>query len=828
MKTFINRNRFLKAVEYVSENYFSKPYSITPMVGRWFNQLAMIQLENGKLIHLSGDVARKFVDITLDGKVVDPTDITRVHKFYAADSEFEKERVDLVDKIDQLTDALKKELEPLVIEQKNKELKELREKLIAFDSDKQKAKQLYDKLVARSHSSLNQERFEKAYGSQIKHIVYRPNHGLTHSVRTAYLITAIHAFKQAYKSEFKSLTDPELEKLQLMMLFSVVGRRDETGFNDTGPNVLGRATYESFRVTSGKEYLKYCRTNAKELYGGDLERLYRDAIIVELMGYSDIQDYLDRRATPSEIFIDYVIEKEHNKKREITREEALTLITKKIYTIELLFPAGSIRELADAKLNMMNKAHGLELTRCYPLYPEKEGGAKSIGILNSYLSQSGLYKTLNSLDLEKLTSVFKLIRCSFDALDLTGQNSMFGLISQETFEAQKETILNDLKNINLRFKPPISSENRTKLLKEARDATKEIDLFWTQRNHNEAQLLDAYRSLLLLKEIVKYFTAASKLNPSKKMFAFQHSETGNPHKVDHFMSAMSLINALQTITPVPGVTQTTLPIISRVKHDRAKNIATIFFDDIQQADYFKETYSILLGITPNVVTVNKGQFAIEVNRKNYQQLVKNRLVEFKQVTIPKTASREESLIDEDGLLEALNLITHNKALARLVSTTPLSGEDFPDYDYLLKALEDPIHERYTHLIKELENFPIEYLKYSDPRNGISYTRQLITEPLPELRFQEPITEPTPFSDKVADGLTVRFVPSSKTQRNTIYTKKLAHTLLPPHGKIKPYPGYKHKRNNYFPIGIISNIEQVDLKDERYVWAKICQAVPSFG
>ncbi|HAT8641740.1 TPA: hypothetical protein JBE16_02535 [Legionella pneumophila subsp. pneumophila] len=816
MKTLINRSRFLKAVEYISENHFSKPYSITPMVGRWFNQLAMIQLANSKLLHLSGDVARKYVDIILDGKIVAPEDLKLVHKFHASDSEFEKERAEIEAKILELTKAEKEAVESEKAEEIRKALEEQKENLKSFDSDKLKAKQLYDDIVARGQSILNEERLEGDFNSKIKHIVYRPNHGLTHSVRAAYSITAIHTFMQEQNSAYKELSEPELEKLQMMMLFSVVGRKDETGFNDTGANKLGRATYESFRVASGREYLKYCSDNAKHLYRDDLDKLYQDAIIVELMGYSNIKDCIDLRVSPPEVFIDYVIEKEKRVGNDISREQALTLIIKKRYSIANLFPVGPIRDLADAKLSMMNKAHGIDLTRCYPLYPAKEGGAKSVSILFSYLSQSGLFKTIDSAETAKLASAFNILRCSFDTLELTGQNSMFGLISREIFETKKEKIIKTLKEINEQFTPPISGENRIKLVSEAKSFIKELSLFWNLNSPSDETLLDYYRQFLLLQETVKYLTDTQKLNPSKKMFDFQHSEEGNPHKVDHHMNAVSLVNALETITPVPGLAQPPLPVIAKVKHDRPKNTTTAFFDDRQQAESFKETYTTLFGMTPDINSTGDGQFSIDVDRKNYLQLVKERQVEFKQVTAPKTISCEESLVGENGMVEALNLIERSRALVRLVSTTPLSGEKFPDYDYLLRALEDPVHERYKPPEKDIENFPIDKTKYSDPRSGVSYPRQVVTTPLPELRFQEPVTEPVRFTDKLSDGLTTG-KPSGP--RNTIYTKKLAHTLLPDHGKAKPFAGYKHKRSNYFPIGVLSDIEQVDLKDERYVWSQ---------
>ena len=201
MKTLINQSRFIKAVEYASRHHFSKPFSISPMVGRWFNQLSMIELENGKLLHLSGALARECVDITLDGQIVDKKDIGLIFRFCAQDSQQEQERA----AINESMTKLEKELEGLPDNDENKakyaELAAITAQLQSFDRDKARANELYLNIVSRGTSSLNQQRIEEKYHSKIKNIIHRPNHGLTHSVRVAYMTTAIHAFKQRYGLE---------------------------------------------------------------------------------------------------------------------------------------------------------------------------------------------------------------------------------------------------------------------------------------------------------------------------------------------------------------------------------------------------------------------------------------------------------------------------------------------------------------------------------------------------------------------------------------------------------------------------------------------------
>jgi hypothetical protein len=66
MKTIINPLAFTKALEYADARYFSQPYSLSPILDRWFNQLAVVELDNGELIHISNKEAVLFVELTVD------------------------------------------------------------------------------------------------------------------------------------------------------------------------------------------------------------------------------------------------------------------------------------------------------------------------------------------------------------------------------------------------------------------------------------------------------------------------------------------------------------------------------------------------------------------------------------------------------------------------------------------------------------------------------------------------------------------------------------------------------------------------------------------
>lgn len=133
----------------------------------------------------------------------------------------------------------------------------------------------------------NVEALEKQ-GLIVNHVIHRPNHGLHHSLRVAASVPTILGFLG------ENQTASQIEKLQLMMLFSVVGREDETGFRETGEWGIGKETYQRFRTTSGLAYLDYCQ--AKEgIYTSDEKAHYldyRNALTVELMGFAKINHAL--------------------------------------------------------------------------------------------------------------------------------------------------------------------------------------------------------------------------------------------------------------------------------------------------------------------------------------------------------------------------------------------------------------------------------------------------------------------------------------------------------------------------------------------------------
>ncbi len=108
-----------------------------------------------------------------------------------------------------------------------------------------------------------------------KNVVYRPNHGLTHTLRSAHLIPQVALYyatfaRDAYRFQFKQ---DDIKKMQVAMLFFVVGRQNEMGFFDN-PEL-----YYQFRRASSEAFLDYCHKHMMSLFKTEHElKRYADII----------------------------------------------------------------------------------------------------------------------------------------------------------------------------------------------------------------------------------------------------------------------------------------------------------------------------------------------------------------------------------------------------------------------------------------------------------------------------------------------------------------------------------------------------------------------
>ncbi|HET9843138.1 MAG TPA: SidE phosphodiesterase domain-containing protein, partial [Gammaproteobacteria bacterium] len=212
---FANYAEFQKAAVYAHRHFLSKKYNNGSVDFRWANQRSIIQFENGQ----SMDVPKQFI-----------LGIEEAQKL----------------------DKGKKNGEMVTLE----EIVALYNKKRAADIKAGRVKALTRERVG----DIDLDALNAVYRMKVVKIIHRPNHDTMHSIRAAAFIKAIHSLISIGKptpDQHTELDKSRVEKLQLMMLFSVLGREDETGFGDKKNANL----YNSYRVVDALEFLKYCLDN---------------------------------------------------------------------------------------------------------------------------------------------------------------------------------------------------------------------------------------------------------------------------------------------------------------------------------------------------------------------------------------------------------------------------------------------------------------------------------------------------------------------------------------------------------------------------------------
>lgn len=101
------------------------------------------------------------------------------------------------------------------------------------------------------------------YESQPKTIVPKPNHGLSHSVRdAAYPIPQLQHIQKHLNPKclalFERYSEKKIHLLQVTALFSVVGRKDETGFHTQKVGAVD--VYNRYKQDSANALMTYMRT----------------------------------------------------------------------------------------------------------------------------------------------------------------------------------------------------------------------------------------------------------------------------------------------------------------------------------------------------------------------------------------------------------------------------------------------------------------------------------------------------------------------------------------------------------------------------------------
>lgn len=282
--------------------------------------------------------------------------------------------------------------------------------------------------------SVNLQQVEALYKSKPLKVVYRPNHELLHSLRQAAMVPKIKEYyDRNTPGKYDFMQPKHLERLQLMMLFSVSGRKDETGFHDS-PEAREKF-YLKYRSDSAVAFLEYAK-KYPGLYGpGEEEQLYHDALMVELMGAPTIP-------TREEI--------------ESGNYEIVKRIKEKNYDLP-----NRLENFPGVYLDFMNTAHSLDLLRVYP--PDSSDAANNKKNIEKFIGETlRFHRKEGTLTEDNIRNCIKdtisMLQYSRKMLDESGEktttmvdldNKKIDKILNDPFLTQEiNVVLNDQKKID--------------------------------------------------------------------------------------------------------------------------------------------------------------------------------------------------------------------------------------------------------------------------------------------------------------------------------------------------------------------------------------------
>lgn len=321
--------------------------------------------------------------------------------------------------------------------------------------------------------SVNLMAVEKIYQSLVIKVLYRPNHDLLHAYRQAAMICQIKAyFDTTMPGNYDFLNLKNLERLQLMMLYAVAGRKDETGFSDGKEE---KKYYLEYRKDSAKLFFEAAR-RYPNLYideHGQLDekQLYHDALMVELMGNDNIPN------------LDNIYFADEMKKRGVSLPDQHD-------------------KILNAHLNFLNIAHALDLLRVYA--PNAATDSKNSNkvikklfdetleylIANNFLSKNNI--------LNAIKNIIALLQYSRKLLDISGDKQttlvemddkkISQIFNDSVFIRYIQDILNNPQNININdIKTKVVGFLTNKILKPGSNAynLKRFDYCHYKNNSNQ-------------------------------------------------------------------------------------------------------------------------------------------------------------------------------------------------------------------------------------------------------------------------------------------------------------------------------------------------------
>lgn len=864
---FVNERAFYEASVYVHKKVLSKPYNNGLSQSRWRNQRCLILLETGDV----QEVASSYL--------------------YGIDI------------------AIRLQQQRMSESSKSKEPAKLREVIITvpeivreYNEGRPKEQHIRDEDVGK----INIKAAEQKYG-RIKAVMYRQNHDTDHSIRAAAFIKEIHELISIPNSTeldtHVKLSNNKLEILQLMMLFSVLGREDETGFHDEEENA--QDLYKTYRIVSALEFLKYCRDHwdyYKNIFWTE-DALYQAAYVVELMGYPKFPKFSEIEGTHPILPILMRSGQQWAKRNTSLIVSEFSnlpnnnhLLSLKEADIESLFPTKQINlEGGDSAifLNYMNQAHAIELLRCYGpgKYDSKKNQAKMINVVQATMAlrydaqaNKGELKGTSG-NLEIAAYVLEYLKFAQNLLETFGNkmSSRFDLDTIKFNELKRDAsqlelfILNNLdvsftdmesKLVPIQFVggdgnkyQPTWNEFITNLnLQEILQSTGK------QVKDNEGKIIDVLPIVTpdTIVEIVsrfigsRIFTQPSNEYKKSKFdtrINYTRAEIGretqdidqsDPNYENYSKEVEAKIKKVNAVPRPSFCRDTGYPqsLADYFKHLEQRTEAYCgnglekpvrkngnvyllypstadaqgFFKLLMEEGKFEKMPTITSSVDPPIGAI------VELTELQYAQI--RRFLKFRLVAPPKSHSVEDKLVSAEGVFIGVDLIQSTTAVVTNHNSRPFFGQQLTGVNWFAQKMETPSTDRGFRIVKGVKDQE-EY--NSDTRIIKLDLTKTKPEPVPvkiidviPLHKQEPIDKPrerSEFFDEKGNRKTSEVFAKRGSEKNTIFTKKMPMTVLPPSGMVRLFQGRKNDKPRYFPLGFMFDFNLLEPYGGLYFWGE---------
>lgn len=812
---FVNSQSFHAAATVVHQHYLSKPYQNGSSSHRWANQRTLIELNNGMIIS------------------VDPKYITGCEKAM----QFSDKNPDLPVQLDAL--AAEEGCNPFNL------------------------------------GRINVEAIEKDfYPYRVENVIHRFNHDIKHSIRVAAYIPIIYALigtDEDRDDVHTVLEENQVEMLQLMMLFSVLGREDETGFSDAA-NKYCNNYYKSYRAVDALLFIQYCLvhwdSHYRKVFSNDIDKLYQAALVIEIMG-SPKWPNPDMREIP--LFTEILMKGASDES--LTELKALIgdqfrfnqyLASLDDTKLKSLFPSAPVKEshLIPVYLNYMNLAHGIDLLRCY-----KMGNPGSLANKGEYRGAflSLMLNTTRKHMIAGITKdclISKRIICFYQMIDkiynIHGERRATQIEKSEKTIQDLLSTAQELESLFMqqeKYPVPYNSIVDTPLSANGalRKQTMTLGDLVEKLVWDDSTLVHCGLKPGLS---IKHSVIPEILG--RYIYTILFLNSGSPHQSIYFNysnyypqsvlgkralvhdsemhrnfneDVARIIFSLNTVNRPEFCESIGYPSMDYgfeaqqktyiesqcgngvLVRRTAKRVFVYFETEEMAKNVLSALHLLQIQFKATIHLTFPDTYYLELILADYYKI--QPYLKFKVLQVPKLYSREDSLVTPQGQFEVLSLIKEIMAVTCLHNTVTSPGNGSSGLAFYMMQIQDPVRNR-----------PVKYKLASPQREEIKnllspdfpiHRRQVRGQRLP-LHKQEPMNMNPTYEDYINSSGEYQPRPVRLIQgdpNNTIFTKKSSHTLLSPFGNQLLYQGVM--RSSYFPIGIISDVGQCHLHGQRYIW-----------